>query len=271
MPITIGNTTVTFNDSTTQSSARVGPGIQVFTSGGTFTVPAGITAVKVTVFGGGGGGSYMVSITRGQNGGHGGVGTAIISGLTSGASITVTIGSGGNGGISTAVYGVAGGTSSFGSYASSTGGAGGDYRVSYPTSGAFSTTGTLLRKLPTSREINIPWGAAYVADAIGGNPVEPIDTYISICSGGGARGYMGSGPGGSSSAIYYWPGGGGMSGGGQSLNAAGAQQDGYAFGPGANGNTTTTTTGGAGGGSAGGTGGAGGGGGGGTGGVIVEW
>lgn len=78
---------------------------QVFSTSGTFTVPTGIDKIRVLVVGGGGSGSY---------GGGGGGGAAIktITGLTPGATITVTVGG-------------TGGTSSFGSYASATGGGNG--------------------------------------------------------------------------------------------------------------------------------------------------
>ena len=58
MSAILGNGLVTFGDSTTQTTAS-GPyaGVkgQVFTSSGTFSVPAGVTAVKVTLIGGSGG------------------------------------------------------------------------------------------------------------------------------------------------------------------------------------------------------------------------
>jgi len=84
--------------------------MQVFTSSGTFTVPTGITKVKVTVVGGGAG--------PGNIGGGGGGGTAIeiISGLTPGNTVSVTVGSGGGG------FNISGGTSSFGAFCSATGG-----------------------------------------------------------------------------------------------------------------------------------------------------
>jgi len=92
MTVTVGSTGITFNDSTVQSTAAVtssyaGHRAQVFTASGTFTVPAGVTAVKVTLCGGGGGGSGMSNY-------------AVSTGGT-------------------------GGTSSFGAYCSATGGAGG--------------------------------------------------------------------------------------------------------------------------------------------------
>ena len=90
--------------------------IQVFTSSGTFTVPAGITKVKVTVVGGGAGATNY-SATFGSSGGGGAGGTAIkiISGLTPGGTVSVTVGTGG-------AAGTGGGTSSFGAYCSATGG-----------------------------------------------------------------------------------------------------------------------------------------------------
>jgi len=101
---------------------------QVFTSSGTFTVPTGITKVKVTVVGGGGGGGALAAYD-GNVGGGGGGGTAmeIISGLTPGGTVSVTVGAGGAGaaGGGGGSNGGSGGTSSFGAYCSATGGGGG--------------------------------------------------------------------------------------------------------------------------------------------------
>jgi hypothetical protein len=44
---------------------------QVFTSSGTFTIPAGVTALKVTVVGGGGGAGAATAINTGGGGGGG--------------------------------------------------------------------------------------------------------------------------------------------------------------------------------------------------------
>ena len=81
--------------------------MQVFTSTGTFTVPTGITKVKVTVVGGGGNGGTGAGA---GGGGAGGAAIEIISGLTPGGTETVTVGG-------------VGGTSSFGVFCSATGGA----------------------------------------------------------------------------------------------------------------------------------------------------
>ena len=104
---------VVFGDATTQTTAStyIGGRGQVFTSSGTFTVPAGITAAKVTVIGGGGnGGGATGTNSAGGGGGGGGVAIEFVTGLTPGGTVTVTVG------------GVAN-TSSFGAYCSATGGA----------------------------------------------------------------------------------------------------------------------------------------------------
>lgn len=106
---------------------------EVFTSTGTFTVPAGVTSVLVSGCAGGGGGG---SATGGGNscGGGGGAGGQRmidhkVTGLTPGANITVTInkGSAGAGGASGSNNGLAGGNVVFGAYITMSGGAGGTY------------------------------------------------------------------------------------------------------------------------------------------------
>jgi len=128
-PGTSGN--VLTSNGTTWTSAAAASGfsnLQVFTSSGTFTVPTGITKVKVTVVGGGGGGGgWAGSYAQNGIGGSGG-GTAIkiISGLTPGGTVSVTVGTGGAaGGTGATSRGGTGNTSSFGAYCSATGGAGG--------------------------------------------------------------------------------------------------------------------------------------------------
>ena len=99
--------------------------MEVFAASGTFNIPAGVTKVKVTVIGGGGagGGSGTSSETVGNGGGAGGAAIKIVSGLTPGGTVTVTVGAGGTG-VSNAT-GNSGGTSSFGAHCSATGGTGG--------------------------------------------------------------------------------------------------------------------------------------------------
>ena len=124
-PGTSGNV-LTSNGTAWTSAAPAASGgfsnMQVFTSTGTFTVPAGVTKVKVTVVGGGGagGGATQASclFSGGAGGGGGGASIKVISGLTPGGTITATVGLGGTGNTGT---GGAGGTSSFGAYCSATG------------------------------------------------------------------------------------------------------------------------------------------------------
>jgi len=105
-------------------------GSAVFTTSGTFVVPAGITSLKVLVIGGGAGSRGTTNTGNGSGGGGGGgCGLRYIRDLTPGTSITVTIGAGG-------APVAAGGTSSFGGYISATGG-----NVGGATSSGVSGTG----------------------------------------------------------------------------------------------------------------------------------
>lgn len=117
------------------------PTMQVFTSSGTFTVPSGISKIKVTVVGGGGGGGYS-SNTEQPSAGGGGGGAAIktITGLTPGSSISFTVGAAGAGG--TSGIGGTGGTSSFGAYCSATGGVGGAQSDNYFANGGSGGIGS---------------------------------------------------------------------------------------------------------------------------------
>jgi hypothetical protein len=111
MPITVSGTAITFNDATQQTTAAnpssyTGARGQVFNTSGTFTIPTGVTTIKVTVVGGGGGG-------RGENGpcgnptvGNAGAASSVASGNQSISSVTANgggaasanaVGAGGNG------------------------------------------------------------------------------------------------------------------------------------------------------------------------------
>ncbi len=131
-------------------TAGTPPGSQTFTSSGTFTVPTGVTSVKVTLAGGGaggGGGQRRAASSPGcgcggGGGGGGGGGQYLqdqVVSVTPGQNITVTVGSGGAGGTGggsadqIAPSGSAGESSSFGSLVTAAGGSGGN--------GANSTTG----------------------------------------------------------------------------------------------------------------------------------
>ncbi len=105
-----------------------GKNIQIFTSSGTFTVPAGVTRVEVEVWAGGGGsGSTVAALSASQAGAGGGYARKLITGLTPGAGVAVVVGAAGTGPAysGTAVAGTTGGSSSFGGSVSATGGGGG--------------------------------------------------------------------------------------------------------------------------------------------------
>jgi hypothetical protein len=116
---TANSTTFLRGDSTwaTAGGAEVQGGRgQAFTSNGTFTVPTGVTSVKVTIVGGGAGGyGGTPNYTGWGGGGGGGYGIAYLTGLTPGTPISVTVGGGGGSRTS-------GGTSSFGGLCTATGG-----------------------------------------------------------------------------------------------------------------------------------------------------
>lgn len=102
---------------------------QEFLSSGTYTVPAGVTTVWVTMCGGGGSGGTAGTATYGAAGG--GAGAYVIKqavSVTPGASVTVTIGAGGTG-VAADSTGNSGGTTSFGSL-SVLGGTGGGHAAS---------------------------------------------------------------------------------------------------------------------------------------------
>jgi hypothetical protein len=115
MPISVQGTQITFNDSTNQASAYVGDRGSFITSTSTFTIPAGITAIKATAVGGGAGGAGSTMSQVVPGGGPGGTGIQFFTGLTPGATLAVTIGGGGNGGDSGNIPGQTGGTTTLAS------------------------------------------------------------------------------------------------------------------------------------------------------------
>jgi hypothetical protein len=104
--------------------------MEVFTSPGTFNIPATTTKAKVTVIGGGGNGGGSVGPGRGQSGGGGGGAIKLVSGLTPSGTVSVTVGG-------------AAGTSSFGPYCSATGGTSGSGETTSRTSGGSGSGGDI--------------------------------------------------------------------------------------------------------------------------------
>ena len=103
IPDVAGNIVTTGDtDSVTETMLVGGHGgfksMQVFTSTGTYTKPAGIKTIKVIATGGGGGG-YSGSPSYNSGGGGGAGATCIkVIDVTNISTISVTIGSGGTGG-----------------------------------------------------------------------------------------------------------------------------------------------------------------------------
>ena len=149
-----------------------GTNLQLFTTDGSWTAPAGVTTAIVELWGGGGGqtspGGGVVYPS-----GDGGYGKAVVT-VTPGVTYTVTVGKGGNGvalGIfgSIQAQGTAGGTTSFGALATATGGS------TNTTNGSFTTTGTILAQGTAANAIGrsnrgngtSPGGAGYGAGGEG--------------------------------------------------------------------------------------------------------
>jgi hypothetical protein len=141
-PGTSGN--ILKSDGTTWTSAAAAAGgfsnMTVYTSPGTFTTPATVTQIKVTVVGGGGNGGAGAQspVASSRGGGGGGGGAAIYVGsVTASTPYAVTVGP------------TSGGTSSFTTLASATGGSNGSVAASGTTggtggAGGAGTAGTLL-------------------------------------------------------------------------------------------------------------------------------
>lgn len=180
-------------------------GIQTFASSGNFIVPPNVTTVEVEVWGGGGGGGSGTGPTTGGSGGAGG-GYCLkrVSGLVPGASISVTVGAGGTAGV--ASDGGAGGTSSFGTYCSATGGEGGKSSVAGTNEGAYGGVGIggdlNLRGQTSEPNIDLA-GSAGGMGARGGS-----GGFAGVANGGGFGTVPGGGGGGGDNGVSV-PGGAG--------------------------------------------------------------
>lgn len=131
MAVTIDSTTLTYSDSSAQTTAfssSVNRGsllnVSVFMASGTWTKPAGCTYVVVKLVGGGGGGCGYC-----EAGGAGGYAEGTYD-VTAVSTVSVTVGGGGAG---TGYYTASGngGTTNFGSYISATGGYGANNNYSH--------------------------------------------------------------------------------------------------------------------------------------------
>lgn len=185
--------------------AYIGFNSQSFTSSGTFTIPAGVTAIKATVVGAGGSGGVGGTNAFGGGGGGGG-GTAIkyFTGLTPGNTLTVTAGSSNS---------ISSGTEIITTVSASSGGSAVGSSQIIGGSGGIGSNGTI--NIQGSAGTN---GSSIGNSVIGSSAVGGVGG--SSTHGGGGRG--GSSAGGSSggSAGGNYGGGGGGSGGGSAGNGA---------------------------------------------------
>lgn len=176
-----------------------------YSANSSFTVPSGVTQIEVQVWGGGSGGWGSATAGSSSGGSGGGYASGIITGLTSGTVIPITAGAGGYGGGAGGNTGGYGGTSSFGSYLSATGGQPGTSLIGGNGGiGSGSAAYVLLQGQPGGS--GAPWGASgSFAGGAGGSA--PFGGSMTPEPGGG---------GGSN-----FPGGGGSGGGSVSAATAG--------------------------------------------------
>lgn len=205
------------------ATASYTPGRQVFTSSGTFTIPSGVTVIKVTAVGGGGGGGG--ANTQNSAGGGGGGGTAIklLTGLTPGNTLTVSVGSAGAGGSVSGSNGSTGGTSqvSSGTQTITTiqalGGSGGSRDLSAANTGGSGGFGGGADLIITGGSGGT--GASGFSGK-GGDSTLGFGAYSAVAAAGGGAGEVGKigsgyGAGGSGAAgtsLNNWAGGAGTAG-----------------------------------------------------------
>lgn len=154
---------LTSNGTTWVSQAASGGGSlqsQLFTSPGTWTKPASATQVRVQIIGGGGNASG--SSPLGVWGAGGTAGYAYVTNIPVSGPVAITVGS------------APGGTSSFGSAVSCTGGGNGSFGPpSNPINGSVGSatvsSGTTIRAVPGSSYYNATNGLILVTSAFNGN------------------------------------------------------------------------------------------------------
>jgi hypothetical protein len=185
MPSSLNGTGVTFNDGTQLNSANDAGGnyiLRNITSPGTWTKPAGLKAVKVTVVGAGGNGGNGVSpnISDGGPGGGGGYAMRYIPAPSIPGPVTVT-------------YGTAPSkTTSFGAFVSATGGGNGGNGTpttsGTPGAGGSGSNGDINLTAAAGGQAGSPSGAAAFAYSIATTPSPSVPLRNGKLYGGGAVG-----------------------------------------------------------------------------------
>ena len=141
--VTADTTGTVFNQVVTSIQILIGAvphGVQAVSSTGNFTVPAGVTAVDVELWGGGSGSWASVSGSPGGGGSGGGYARKRVTGLTPLGTVAVTVGAAGAGGNATGYYGGMGGGAAHGSGINTT--ANGVGIAGYAPGGGASGAGT---------------------------------------------------------------------------------------------------------------------------------
>jgi hypothetical protein len=173
-------------------SPGVAAGVQSFTANGVFTVPPGVRQVEVEVWGAGSGSFASVAGLPSGGGAGGGYAKKLVTGLTSGQAITVTVGAGGVAGTTTGSLATGGATSSFGTFVSATGGS-----VYYLATPAAPTAGATPSGMGFNGDVNFQGspGQSGVANQGGLGGSAPIGGSQSSSG----AGVMGNFPGGGAS------------------------------------------------------------------------
>lgn len=197
-----GNVLVSNGTTWTSGAGGSGGGIngyQAFVTNGTFTIPAGITKLKVTVVGGGGSGGNGNENEPYAGGGGGGGGTSIkfLTSMTPGSTLAVAIGSGGNsgpGGTST----VSSGTQTITTISAaggSSGNGGGATDAGIGGTGGVGSSGTINMGGSDGQQGNGASGGVGGSSSMGGGGTGGYSSYL---DGSPGRAYGGGGGGGGS-------------------------------------------------------------------------